>query len=380
MSTDQTSVEVEQAGGNAHETVPANAESSSSPGTRLARHRQERGLSQKEVADKLHITIHYVNAIEHDAYEKLPGTVFAKGYIRRYAELLNLGVEDYLQDFDQLQVQQQGAIQQQVNRRRRASGRRNRSMAFASMLLFVGVFVAVWYFSGEEDGAGAVIVNSAAEPATGANEESVSAPGVAPAPVATLESSATPEPAMNAQPSSLSASSAETQLDTLTPGPSTEPDPTGPTNQAAVSTGLIEQEQSGNQQSAVMEEDIKAAELNDSGSRETDIAVIPEPVAIVEQAVSPATEARVITVQADGSDVLRISFSGESWVEVNDGASNEIYRDLLEAGDILQITGTAPFNVLLGDAPFTELTFNGDVVDVSGNIRIDNSARLTVGL
>jgi cytoskeleton protein RodZ len=129
-----------------------------------------------------------------------------------------------------------------------------------------------------------------------------------------------------------------------------------------------------------MEEDIKAAELNDSGSRETDIAVIPEPVAIVEQAVSPATEARVITVQADGSDVLRISFSGESWVEVNDGASNEIYRDLLEAGDILQITGTAPFNVLLGDAPFTELTFNGDEVDVSGNIRIDNSARLTVGL
>jgi cytoskeleton protein RodZ len=107
---------------------------------------------------------------------------------------------------------------------------------------------------------------------------------------------------------------------------------------------------------------------------------MPEPVAMVEQAVSPATEARVITVQADGSDVLRISFSGESWVEVNDGASNEIYRDLLEAGDILQITGTAPFNVLLGDAPFTELTFNGDVVDVSGNIRIDNSARLTVGL
>ena len=70
----------------------------------------------------------------------------------------------------------------------------------------------------------------------------------------------------------------------------------------------------------------------------------------------------------------------ERWVEVNAGAQKQIYRDIRSAGDVLEITGSAPFSILLGDAPFTSLTFNGTEIDVSDNIRIDNSARLTVGL
>ena len=81
-----------------------------------------------------------------------------------------------------------------------------------------------------------------------------------------------------------------------------------------------------------------------------------------------------------GTDTLRISFSGANWVEVNDGEENQIYRDLRVAGDVLEITGSAPFSILLGDAPRARLTFNGNEIDVSDNIRVDNSARLTVGL
>ena len=89
---------------------------------------------------------------------------------------------------------------------------------------------------------------------------------------------------------------------------------------------------------------------------------------------------QVIEISAAGSDVLRIAFTGESWVEVNDESQNRIYRDIRGAGDTLEITGNAPFYILLGDAPFTTLTFNGTEIDVSDDIRIDNSARVTVGL
>ena len=85
-------------------------------------------------------------------------------------------------------------------------------------------------------------------------------------------------------------------------------------------------------------------------------------------------------IGTNGDDLLRISFSGESWVEVNDSDSIQIYRDIREAGDILQITGSAPFNILIGDAPYIRLSLNGTEIDVSDDIRIDNSARLTVGL
>jgi len=89
---------------------------------------------------------------------------------------------------------------------------------------------------------------------------------------------------------------------------------------------------------------------------------------------------RVITIEAIGNDVLRISFIGESWIEVNDSKSQQIYRDIREAGDILEIIGNAPFNILLGDAPLVSMSLNGDEIDLSADIRIDNSARLTVGL
>ena len=45
----------------------------------LQQERQRLGLNEKEVADQLHITMHYVKALESNSYEKLPGAVFAKG-------------------------------------------------------------------------------------------------------------------------------------------------------------------------------------------------------------------------------------------------------------------------------------------------------------
>ena len=114
-----------------------------------------------------------------------------------------------------------------------------------------------------------------------------------------------------------------------------------------------------------------------------DIAAVlqaKEPESIATVASTAVSEPRVITIEALGDDVLRMSFSGESWVEVNDSESQQIYRDIREAGDVLEITGSAPFNILLGDAPFTRMSLNGDEIDLSSDIRIDNSARLTVGL
>jgi cytoskeleton protein RodZ len=88
---------------------------------------------------------------------------------------------------------------------------------------------------------------------------------------------------------------------------------------------------------------------------------------------------RFIEIVAAGDDVLRISFSGQSWIEINDVNANQIHRDIRLAGDVLEIRGRSPFNILLGDATFARLTFNGAEINVSDNIRIDNSARLTVG-
>ena len=100
----------------------------------------------------------------------------------------------------------------------------------------------------------------------------------------------------------------------------------------------------------------------------------------VEAGPQATAEPRVISVDAGGEDLVQITFNGQSIVQVEDGNDQQIYRDIRTSGDVLRITGSAPFNILLGDAAATELSLNGNNIDFTSNIRIDNSVRLTIGL
>ena len=71
-----------------------------SVGPRLKAERKRQGFTEKQVADRLHITMHYVRAIETDGYEKLPGILFARGYIKNYALLLGLDKDELVAQFD----------------------------------------------------------------------------------------------------------------------------------------------------------------------------------------------------------------------------------------------------------------------------------------
>ncbi|MDE0509399.1 MAG: helix-turn-helix transcriptional regulator [Gammaproteobacteria bacterium] len=67
-----------------------------SAGPMLREAREKSGLSVFEVAEKLHLTEHYVHALESEDYEKLPSEVYVKGYIKSYALLLDLDEEQVM--------------------------------------------------------------------------------------------------------------------------------------------------------------------------------------------------------------------------------------------------------------------------------------------
>lgn len=64
------------------------------PGTILRDRRMERGLSLAEVSKRLHLSTDQIQALEQDQYDRLPGPVFVRGFIRKYARLLGLDAED----------------------------------------------------------------------------------------------------------------------------------------------------------------------------------------------------------------------------------------------------------------------------------------------
>ncbi len=91
MTTETDNSELEQ---------DSRAKTGETAGNLLKVARERRGLTEKQVADRLHITMHYVRAIETDRYEKLPGIVFARGYIKSYALLLGLDKDQLVTLFD----------------------------------------------------------------------------------------------------------------------------------------------------------------------------------------------------------------------------------------------------------------------------------------
>ncbi|MEQ8953130.1 MAG: helix-turn-helix domain-containing protein, partial [Gammaproteobacteria bacterium] len=114
------------------------------PGAILAQERVRQELSEKEVADKLHITMHYVRSVEADRYDKLPGAVFAKGYIKSYAELLGLDSSELLSAYGELVNNREA--RKEENQRKRSQRRRARNLpwVYASVGAFVGGFALLW--------------------------------------------------------------------------------------------------------------------------------------------------------------------------------------------------------------------------------------------
>ena len=298
-------------------------------GLLLSQERVRRGFSEEEAAEKLHITKHYLRAIETDLHEKLPGAIFAKGYIKSYAILLKLNVDEVLSLYDEYVRQQQvskadvGALQA------RRKKDRNQLWLIVSVLVFVIGFAGLWAIDKYSDGEDTFTLGQVPEPSAVLQTTT----SIIPPPTLFASNSTAAVNSSSAQQSSVSAES-ELNLD-LSTVINTLSNPV-PTTRA--------------------------------------------PILAADADIVSISQDTVIKIGMTGDDLLKITFAGESWIEVSDSEENQIYRNIRAEGDILEIHGNAPFNILLGDAPFISLSLNGDEIDVSGDIRIDNSARLTVGL
>lgn len=71
-----------------------------SPGAALAAAREARGLSPAQAAEQMRLTAEAVRAMEEGHYEALGPTVFAKGHLRKYCNLLGVPADGVLAAYD----------------------------------------------------------------------------------------------------------------------------------------------------------------------------------------------------------------------------------------------------------------------------------------
>ena len=69
-------------------------------GAYLRHERELRGVALEDIADATKIHLRYLEALESNLYDELPGEVFVKGYIRSYAKSIGSNVEEMINTYD----------------------------------------------------------------------------------------------------------------------------------------------------------------------------------------------------------------------------------------------------------------------------------------
>ena len=311
---------------------------STNPGESLRQAREIKGWSVAEVATQLNLTPQRLAQIEAGAFDKLPGTTFARGYIRAYAKLLEMDQNRLVMEFDQFtgtdasgsSVHALGRIEEPV----RYSQSILRLVSFLLLLALIGAGFLWWQDQGrpvasladlglehvEVEGAdGTTQVHSLAEPEDQAviAAQEQSSPLLLP-----VEPGEAPEEASSAEQPAAEAGSAERAPET----------PAAPASNAS--------------------------------------AAAP---------AAPAAEPATPVAVSAGQGVLSVQFTADCWTQVTDADGKVLLSALKRSGERIELAGKAPLELRLGFARGAQVAYNGESVDVAPHMT-GETARLKLGL
>lgn len=118
-----------------------------SPGLILRRKREASNLSQQDVAKHLYLTTQVIAALENDDFSKLAGMTFVKGYLRCYAQFLNLSGDDVIAALNTLGINESAGTNVRVNLYKVEANPHDRNMRWVTFGIAFGliILVLVWW-------------------------------------------------------------------------------------------------------------------------------------------------------------------------------------------------------------------------------------------
>lgn len=293
------------------------------PGSRLKAAREAAGLGQEEVAAELRLGAGVIDALEHDAVERLPAPIFVRGYLRNYAVLLGLPPQEVVDAYNQSvgRGQAQGLMAGPMQQQLVGARRRN----YLVWLLVLGIAVAAgWWFQQRN------AHEESAQPNSSLSESPTGEPGAEP--MSQAAESETPSP---------TETQGHGEADMATPQPlPPQAEPVTPPPEDVVPPAD---------------------------------AAAPEPEAIASAPAQPEAAAP----SPAAADTLTLNFSASSWVEVHDATGQRLLYRLASAGESHALHGQAPFRLVLGNAPGARVEINGTAVDVAAHTK-GKTARFSV--
>jgi cytoskeleton protein RodZ len=117
-------------------------------GQELKRERELRGISLREIANQTKINIRFLEALENDQLDVLPGTFFIKAIIREYAKSIGLEEHAALNKYYELSLSQEKEQEDEEKKRKSPSWfSKNRAKLLSYGILFVFLLlIPISYF------------------------------------------------------------------------------------------------------------------------------------------------------------------------------------------------------------------------------------------
>ena len=116
------------------------------PGAHLSRAREELGYSVEYVASQLHLRVRIIELLETDQYDKMPQSVFVKGYIRSYAKLLAISSEPLIILFNQY-CDKDHKVERTLWQTKRTPTKHERTVRLVTGIIVVVIFIglSIWW-------------------------------------------------------------------------------------------------------------------------------------------------------------------------------------------------------------------------------------------
>ncbi len=288
----------------------------------LRRARVAKGMSIDDVSRQLRLSVQQIVAIEKEDFEKLPGRTFLRGFIRNYANLVQLDSTPLLQMLPE-SVPIISTYERTPLKNKQISFSSNRESSGSNRLMIIIVLFVVIL--------GAYFISESSNWNKKSNSNSMNSE------VKTATEKA----------------SVEIQL----PLSSTIKNATNTqTNKAPEQSIQINAQKNSNTESDIKTETLISA---------------AESKSVIQDTENPS-----VTSSELGN--LYFKFTADSWVKVVDGRGVSLFEQLKKAGSEQMITGKRPLSIIVGNASGVNLTYNDTEIDISSYKKQGGIARFTL--
>lgn len=298
------------------------------PGEMLREARAALGFSQEQVAQRLNFRISLVNEIENDQFDKSIAETFNRGYLRNYAKLVAVAEDDIIASYENLNIAELQCAEMQSFSRETAKQAENALLMWVSYLIVGLLFSAtiVWWMQNSD-----------------ADEQSEPIEGYQVLSPAEVASKAVQNPNSSENDTLINESidkSVDERMDKkLANAKTNNIDASATVNLARIS---------------------KENNLNSpEASSESNNTTVTD-----ENDTSTSTEQVIVDAQ--------FTFLGDCWVNIHDATGERVAWGIKKSGYVMNISGIAPFSVILGKPELVKINFANENIDTArfarGNI------------